>query len=292
MMQPTFHPQDSMLCCRSQCKMVNTILRREKMSSSNWFLKPQSNPNADLKLFCFPYAGGSAATYMSWAKSLPANAELIPVQLPGRANRLFEPAYSNMDSLISELLNEIEPMLNQPYILFGHSLGSRVAFELMAQCKKSGLPIPEHFIASGSRGPQNCSFEKPIHHLSNEDFILKLMELNGTPKEVLENEELMTLCLPLLRADFELAHTYSYTSNEKFNCAVSILGGEEDHDITRCDLLSWGDFFSQSQKLHFLPGDHFFIESDKQQVLKIVNSIINETLKNLSVKTEVEIAAI
>lgn len=252
------------------------------MSHSDWFISPMPNPNATLRVFCFPYAGGSAATYMSWAKSLPVNVELVAVQLPGRANRLFEPPHSNMDSLITELVDVISGLLDKPYILFGHSLGSRVAFELLDKCNRLQLPIPKHFVASGSRGPHSTARDEPIYHLPDDELILKLNELNGTPKEILENAELMSLCLPLLRADFELSDTYCYTSDTKFDCPISVLGGDDDTDITHDDLLSWGRYFSHTVETHILAGDHFFIDSNKQPVLKIINSIVSDTLESLS----------
>lgn len=254
------------------------------MTNTNWFLSPQPKQDPELRILCFPYAGGSASTYMSWSKCLPENVELIAVQPPGRATRMFEPSFSNMDALIDELLKTITKMIARPYILFGHSLGSRVAFELMARCKKIGYRLPLHFIASGSRGPHIPTRKKTIYQLPDKEFIAALEELNGTPKEVLENDDLMSLCLPLLRADFELADTYTYSSDTVFDCPITVLGGQEDIEITNADLQSWGNFFSRSADVHILPGDHFFIESNKQFVIQRVNMIIQSTFAKLNLK--------
>ena len=76
---------------------------------------------------------------------------------------------------------------------FGHSLGSRVAFELTSNCQRTGRDLPVHFIASGSRGPHMPPREKPLHHLPDSEFVSELKDLNGTPKEILDNKELMEL---------------------------------------------------------------------------------------------------
>jgi medium-chain acyl-[acyl-carrier-protein] hydrolase len=122
---------------------------------SKWFVIPKPNTNADLKLICFPYAGGGASTYIPWIKDLPYNVELIIIQSPGRGTRINESPYVNIHSLISNLIKAIPDILDKPYILFGHSLGSRIAFELMRHLKILNYAPPQHFIASGSGGPQN-----------------------------------------------------------------------------------------------------------------------------------------
>ena len=253
------------------------------MELNHWLVRPRPNPRADLRIICFPYAGGSASTYISWADWLPENVELIAVQLPGRASRMFEPAYSDIDALIRELVDIIPNIISRPYVLFGHSLGSRIAFELMSQCKDAGLKLPQHFIASGCRGPHIPPQEGPTYHLPDEEFIAKLSELNGTPREVLENVELMELYLPLLRADFKLADTYQYSSDTVFDCPISVFGGKDD-DVTRDDLQSWESFFSHEADVRIIPGDHFFIESEKQLIANEVNIILKRVLSELNLK--------
>lgn len=244
---------------------------------NSWFIKQKPNKKADLRLICFPYAGGSASTYMSWANSLPENVELVIIQAPGRGIRIAEQAFSNMYSLVNELISVIPSVLDKPYILFGHSMGSRVAFELMHQLKVVKQPLPLHFIASGSRGPHIKATNKPIYQFSDDDFINELKILNGTPQAVLDNKELMEMFLPLLRADFEVSDTYCYQGNGKFDCPISVLTGEDD-DISIDDLNAWGKWFESELELYSIAGDHFFIDSHKEAVLNKVNMIINNAL--------------
>ncbi|WP_281558771.1 alpha/beta fold hydrolase [Thalassomonas sp. RHCl1] len=248
---------------------------------SKWLVNPSPRPNADLRLICFPYAGGNAATFTPWIKQLNTNIELIAIQAPGRASRLFETPYNKMDDLVDELMTLIPPLLNTPTIFYGHSLGSRVAFELMTRLKAQGLPLPVHFIASGSRGPQAKAKENTTYHLPDDAFMAELENLNGTPKAVLENKELMELFLPLLRADFEIAETYQYTSNITFDCPLTVLGGKQDSKITQEHLQGWQDFFALPADIQILPGDHFFIDSHPDLVTEQVNHIIDQLLAKL-----------
>lgn len=255
---------------------------------NKWFIIPKPNVNADLRLICFPYAGGNASTYMSWVQSLPANVELVIVQAPGRGMRMCEPAFTDMQDLVSDLMKSMPKVLNKPYILFGHSLGSRIAFELMSQLKTFSYALPQHFIASGSRGPHIKSNKKPIFHLDEPEFIAELKKLSGTPVDVLENKELMELFLPLLRADFEIADKYCYAATADFNCPISVLGGEDDIEISLLQLESWGELFTSKPEVYLLPGNHFFIDSNKDLVLQKVTRIIDMSLKKIAIKQSVK----
>lgn len=259
------------------------------MSTNSWILRPRGkpNPNADLRLICFPYAGGSATTYMDWIKWLPENIEVIGIQPPGRASRIFEPAFKEMDKLIADLIVNISDSLRKPYVVFGHSLGSRVAFELMNQCKKHRLRLPSHFIASGSRGPQFRCAKTDIYDLPDNEFLQELENLNGTPKEILKNKEIMEICLPLLRADFELADNYYFSEKCIFDLPVSIFNGETDSDITKEQLNGWSEFFTITANKHTFHGDHFFVESNKQNVVLRVNQILQNELVNLDREKDV-----
>ncbi|WDE09214.1 thioesterase [Thalassomonas viridans] len=247
------------------------------MPENKWLVIPKPNPNADIKLICFPYAGGSSASYLPWLSQLPTNVELIMVQLPGRGSRVFEDAFDEMEPLVKQLLKFLPAVLNKPYILFGHSLGSRIAFELALKLKEMAHHLPAHFIASGSRGP-HTALKNKIHNLPDNEFINELKKMGGTPDTLLDNNALMELLLPAIRGDFAIAEKYSYSGKETLNCPVSVLGGKDDKGITEADLKSWGNFFASPANVHMVNGNHFFIDSNKDAVLLRLNQIIRSSL--------------
>ena len=154
------------------------------------------------------------------------------------------------------------------YMLFGHSLGSRVAFEVLRQAVNRGLPCAKHFFASGSASPARCGFKKPIYTLPSAEFRQELAQLNGTPKEILEHSELMDLFEPMLRADFKLADTYRYDDALTFPCNVSVLSGKDD-TITEENARHWFSFF-ESGDFTWFEGGHFFIN---EQTASIVDKV-------------------
>jgi medium-chain acyl-[acyl-carrier-protein] hydrolase len=255
-------------------------MRRQQASA--WFIVPRPIPAARLRLFCLPYAGGGAATYSNWHARLPSWVEVIAVQPPGRGQRIAERPYSSMDELVDNLITNILPLLDRPYVLFGHSLGSRVAYELMRRLDAMQLPLPERFVASGSRAPHICRSEKIVHDLPHDEFVQELRDLNGTPEAILENAELMELLVPLLRADFGISEKYRAIAAKRFGCRAHVLGGQDDSDVSAADLASWQDYFVDPISLQMYEGDHFFLEKQAGQVLHDLNLVLRDTLRELS----------
>ena len=243
-------------------------------ANSSVLVVPRPVAKPTLRLICLPYAGGSASIYGNWAKALPADVELIAVQPPGRANRMFEKPHTRMETLVDELHAAIEPLLDIPYVVFGHSLGSRVGFEIVRMARRRGQRLPEHFIASGSPAPQLPARSKSIHALPKQEFIQELREFNGTPEAVLANEELMELSLPLLRADFMLSETYTPAQEPPLDCGLSIFSGDTDKDIAPDDRVAWRTHFLDGGAITMFPEDHFFVDKLREAVVARVNGIL------------------
>src|SRR5688572_27417607 len=103
-----------------------------------WVPYRKPTPGAALRLLCYPYAGGSASLFGRWARKLPAGVELWALQPPGRETRLAEPAPHRMSELVSRLACAVEPHLDVPFAVFGHSLGALVCYELLQELRRRG----------------------------------------------------------------------------------------------------------------------------------------------------------
>jgi medium-chain acyl-[acyl-carrier-protein] hydrolase len=229
-----------------------------------------------MRMFCFPYAGGGASIYRGWGASLPADLEVCPVQIPGRESRLREPAYDHLQPMVEAIADAIDPHLTLPFVFFGHSMGAAISFELTRELRRRGKTQPLHLFVSGRRSPHLPAREEPIHALPEPEFIEKLRELNGTPEEVLQHEELMKLIIPLLRTDFSVNETYEYVEEEPVQAGISAFGGLGDEDVTREDVEAWKEHTTGRFRMRMLPGDHFFINSGKELVLESVSRDLAE----------------
>jgi surfactin synthase thioesterase subunit len=225
----------------------------------------------------FPYAGGSASIYQHWAGLFDdnLNVELVLVQLPGRGSRMTDPLHQTMESLVSELLEHTSYITSRPYILFGHSLGGKIAYELAHKLSGLRLPPPKYLIVSGSGAPHLPFRSEPIHKLPRDAFISEVEKLNGTPPEILSNNELLEFLIPLLRADFRIAAEYQ-ADVCPLECPIMVLGGTDDAVVSIDRLNAWSDLSEVKMTLLFIPGDHFFINHNQRLVVETILPLLAE----------------
>jgi surfactin synthase thioesterase subunit len=186
-----------------------------------------------IKLFCFPYAGGSAAVFSKWNQYLDAASgiALVPLELAGRGKRIAEALHDDLEAVVEDLYRRnSRQMADSPYAFFGHSLGGLVAYELARKIKYANIRQPLHLFFSGRSAPDVSRREKEFHLMGDEEFREEVMKLGGTSREVFDHPELAELFVPLLRSDFKLAETdLTHRTVDPFDCAITIFAGKEDH---------------------------------------------------------------
>ena len=241
-------------------------------SSSSWFEHVLVDRDCLTRLFCLPYAGGSASINREWRNGPLQRCEVNPVQLPGRERRIAEPSFARMNQLVPEFVRNLP--LDKPYALFGHSLGGIVAFEAVREIVRRGLPPPAHLFVSGTTPPQLCPNRPPRFALSRENLIEEIRKLGGTPEEVIQTPELLDLMLPILRADFAVLDTYHYRDGDPLPCPISAFASDRDAEVTPIEALDWRHQTQREFHFELLPGDHFFINSQGARLRQIVGGIM------------------
>ncbi|HVF55642.1 MAG TPA: thioesterase domain-containing protein [Pyrinomonadaceae bacterium] len=243
-------------------------------SATPWLIRAPSNASARIRLFCFPYAGGSAAIYRSWQSALQPGVEVCPVQLPGRGSRMREPSFTRIGPLLAAAAEALRPYMDMPFAFFGHSMGAIVSFELARLLRREYGLMPRHLFLSGRSAPQTPDADSVTYNLPDEEFVEELHNLGGTPKEVLEHPELLRLMMPVVRADFEVSQTYRYTSEPPLDCPFTVFGGLEDVDASRERLEAWREHTSGAFSLRMFPGNHFFLNTAEPLLLRTLASIL------------------
>lgn len=240
-----------------------------KISNLNsWIICHKPNPQAHLRLFCFPYAGGSSLIFRTWSDYLPPSVEVCAIELPGRGRQIKLTPFNKIETLVDAIASVIHPHLDKPFAFFGHSMGGLISFELARLLRKQYGNSPFHLFISGRRAPQLPNLKPPIYNLPEPAFIEELRQLKGTPKAVLENAELMQMFLPILRADFAVLETYIYTHQPPLEFHITAFGGLQDSEATCDELQAWQEQTKASFSLHMFPGDHFFLHSAQSLLLE------------------------
>lgn len=186
-----------------------------------------------------------------------------------------------MPALVSALTDALLPLLDKPFAFFGHSMGAWIGFELARRLQNKHRVEPLHLFVSGAGAPHVPSRELPLHALPEAELREALGGLNGTPKELLESEELMQLMLPILRADFAVCETYTYRNGSVLNCPITAFGGLQDRRLYRSDIKAWSAETNSSFSMHMFPGDHFFLHTAGPLLLPLLAAELNRLVSDI-----------
>jgi len=236
---------------------------------------PLERPNARLRLFCFPYAGAGASAYRSWAALVPETVEVRAVQLPGRESRLREACATTMPALVEDVTAGIQPLLDKPFALFGHSLGALLAFETARRLASVPGAGPAHLFASGRRAPHLPARSRPIADLEEGAFLDEIRKrYDGVPREVLEEPDLLALLLPALRADIASIESYRLEAAAPLECPITVYGGADDLEARDDELSAWRVHTRGAFGLRMFAGSHFFIRSSSAAVTADLSGVL------------------
>lgn len=225
-----------------------------------------------VRLFCLPCAGGTASTYNRWKKHLPHWVEVLPLELAGRGRRSEENFYNTFEEAVDDVFTKAKGYFNEmPYAIFGHSMGSWIAYELLYRIKNSGLKMPVHVFFS-ARGAPDIPYNGVVYHqLNDEDFKREIVRLGGVPQIVYETDEMFNNYLPLIRADCKIIENYSYSAKkDKLDTDFSVIYAARD-------LMTDGDSGDEWRKhtkgfceIKILEGKHFYILENIQTITKYI----------------------
>lgn len=237
------------------------------MVDPRWIVCPLPRPRAKVRLFCLPFAGGGASVFRTWHRELPETVESYALELPGRGARVRELPSLRLEPLVQGLADTLMSLLDRPFVLFGHSMGGLIAFELTRELRRRKAPLPRHLFISAFAAPQRPGRSPPVHLLSNAAFLEFVQGLEGTPPEVLSTPGLMDMLLPILRADWAVVESYTYRDEPPLEVPITVLGGADDAVVTREALEDWHVHTREDFTLRLLPGGHFFLRTEEPRLL-------------------------
>lgn len=205
----------------------------------------------------FPHAGGGPAPYLPLARRWQDQVHPYIVCLPGRDKRITEEPIASMADLLRQLLPAVLPVLRFRFILYGHSMGALVAFELARQVRRRFGIEPDHLVVSGFPAPR-CFRSSGRHELPGDRLWDSVIAMKGMPEAVAANTEIRGLLLPAIRSDFQICETYAYQAGPPLDCPISVLAGTHDDELRPLDLMAWQDETSTAFRCQQMLGDHFF----------------------------------
>lgn len=230
------------------------------MSGNPWILNSKPVASPEVRLFCFSYAGRGASAFVSWRDHLPPTVDLCAIQLPGHETRLREPLETRLQPLVDAIVNGMSTLLDVPYALFGHSMGSLLAFEVAHALRAAGKPQATRLFVSGREAPHVARVPPLLSALSDSVFLDKLQLLfGGIPEPVRNDPELMRFYLPVIRADLTVLEQYRHEPRPPLDCPISAFRGTTDEQVGDAGFQAWGELTRAEFRARSLAGGHFFI---------------------------------
>ena len=237
--------------------------------------------NDAITLFAIPYAGGSAAAaYGRWARMLPPNIKLSPLELAGHGRRMPEPFAASLDAAVADLLATVLPAARSgAYAIYGHSMGTTVAYELIRALDAAGVPPPLTLFVSGRNPPHYPYPQRNLHMLDDDTFLAEIRKLGGTPGDFFKLRDLVKAFLPILRSDYRLIELHKLRLPEHTSDAdIVFFHSDGDVLVSKPALDEWRRYTRGSLTVHEFHGGHFFINENAAEMCAIMGAQLNDAL--------------
>lgn len=234
--------------------------------------RDKSKPN----LICAHHAGGGASFFYPWAKFF-SDFNVFALQLPGREELIHQHRANTMGEAIEMVWEAFESHTFEPYILFGHSMGALISFELARKAMNNSTTLPSKLIVSACRAPHKKLSRKPIHKFNDKDFINAIKSYGGLSEALSKNiDELKELYVPVLRSDFEIAENYINDQINIFPFDITVLHGNDDPSVELSSAREWKAYTNGSFVMNSFSGGHFYLNENKNLFLKTLRKTISQ----------------
>jgi pyochelin biosynthetic protein PchC len=222
---------------------------------------------ARMWLLCLPPGGGGARLFKSWADGLPKGLGVAALELPGRGGRRDEPFCSDVGELVGQLARDIAPLLERPVMLFGHSMGAILAFDLARLLRTERGWRPMALIAAASEAPDQRLVPASAA-ASDEQLVQWLRRWGGTSEALLASPEFLAEVLPVLRADLALMEARVHRDQAPLDCPIRVYLGALDPTVNGPSAeQGWARHTTAERPARTFPGGHFFVQESAELVL-------------------------
>ncbi|MEU7135791.1 alpha/beta fold hydrolase [Streptomyces sp. NPDC046261] len=231
-----------------------------------WLRRYHPAMDSDVRLVCFPHAGGSASFYHPVSAVHSTVADVIALQYPGRQDRRHEPCITDIGTLADRITELLLTQSEKPTVFFGHSMGAVLAFETAWRLEQKGQGAPRAVIASGRRAPATTRPET-VHERDDDGVIAELKLLNGTDPGLLGDDEILRMAMPAIRGDYQAIETYRCDPEDRaVRCPITVLTGDADPRTTLEEAAAWERHTEGAFRLEVFPGGHFFLATQQAAV--------------------------
>lgn len=247
--------------------------------TSRWIVTPEIKEQPQVRLICFPYAGGAPTAFHDWAQEVPEDFEVSAINLPGRGRRIGEAAYRDVSTMADEICRELLPLTDVPFAFYGHCMGAILMYEVAVRLRDRGHE-PAHLFVGGAMAPHLYQ-SALLHEQPEPKFldVLQLLDFTGT-RALLEDDEMRRLLVPTLRADFEAVATYGrdFSRRAPLSCPITGFAAKRDLFAAPSSMTAWREYSTGPFALHLLDVHHYFVETHRTYLARTVAAAVAHDL--------------
>ncbi|MED3853936.1 alpha/beta fold hydrolase [Priestia megaterium] len=240
-----------------------------EIERKKWIRKYGDSDKTHGRVVFLPHAGGSANFFHRLCVDLSSNIECIAIQYPGRQDRFDEKMINSIEEYSDIITEVILGLDDKPTMLFGHSMGSLIAYNILLKYQ-SELPFITRLLASAHNPPKSKPKYVDYDSMSNDNLIAYLKRLGGFDDVLLSDPNIMEIVLPAVRNDLQAVSKYSNKSNTKINVPITAIIGEHDQSTDIESTSVWSELTTKEFQIIQLPGGHFYLSNEYRSLKKII----------------------
>ena len=154
--------------------------------------------------------------------------------------------------------------------LFGHCMGSAVAFEFAKIAERHGVMISKLWVSGGAA--PSAMAHLPSLPTTDDAILSDITQLGGTDPRLLADSEFLDLLIPAVRADYRALNCYSRDQGDTVNADIGAISGSRDDRIDVDLLHQWASHTTGQYGLHSIDGGHFFLFENLDYLGQLVHS--------------------
>ena len=234
----------------------------------------------DIQLFILPYAGGSIASFKRLTDLINESIEVITVEYPGRGTRAKEPLVNSIQDLLNDAIEYCRDRKRPgiPYAIMGYSMGSVLAYEMVARDIFPELPL--HMFIAAEVSPKDRALElRKVENPTEDRIIERAKKLGGFDERLLANKRFFDIYMKPMMLDYRLFFQYRFSGTpEKIKTDTTVFYCEKD--TKWADVCKWEELIDGSFDYHEMGENHFFINQHYKEMACVINNILLQEVTN------------
>jgi len=230
-------------------------------------------------LICIPGAGAGVSVFRAWTGKLPAYTAQLVCQLPGRENRMDDPSVESLIEAAEKITTHYLALRStkRPLVIFGHSMGGVLAFEI-SRLLANRLRPPNAIVISASTPPGGATGRVPG---SQDELRELLIAYDPQNQAIVSNDELFSSLAPALQSDISLLRSHAIKPDAaSLDIDAFLLSGKTDPVVPEKSVASWRRHFSGSvTEMPCVGGHQFPFRESVNEVPALLAGLLTKAMK-------------